>query len=119
MLLYDKNKMTGACFTWPDHTVVFVETHHSVRLIDVDGGFALSINLQRINNKKINDATKGVIVMCVMCKLLVKCSCRSVSDRSVREGPNLTALPVLFAQNAAVGLHDIQGEVENHTSLTL
>lgn len=35
------------CLTWSDDTVVFVETHHSVHLADEDGGFTLSIHLQR------------------------------------------------------------------------
>lgn len=57
--------MTNACFTWPDHAVVFVETHHSVRPVDIDGGFALSINLPGINKKKRNFAPKAFIDMCV------------------------------------------------------
>lgn len=54
---------THVCFTWPDHTVVFVETHHSVRPVGIDDGFALSVNLQRVNNKKRKYATKGFVEM--------------------------------------------------------
>lgn len=42
-----------------------------------------------------------------------------VSNRGVVKGPYLTALPVLFVQNAAVGLHNIQSQVENHAVLAL
>lgn len=45
--------------------------------------------------------------------------CIHVSHRGVGRGPDLTALPVLLAQNAAVGLHHIQGEVENQAGLAL
>lgn len=57
--------------------------------------------------------------MCVMFMKLYLGVCRSVSHRGVITGPNLTALPVLFAQNAAVGLHDVQSQVENHAGLAL
>lgn len=42
-----------------------------------------------------------------------------VSNRGFMSGTNLTALPVLSGQNAAVGLHNIQSQVENNTILIL
>lgn len=42
-----------------------------------------------------------------------------VSYRGVRKGTNLTAFPVLFAQNAAVSLHNIQSQVEHHAIIPL
>lgn len=44
---------------------------------------------------------------------------RVVSDRCVMCGTSLTGLPVLLAEHTAVGLKNIQSQVENHAILCL
>lgn len=39
--------------------------------------------------------------------------------RHVCSGTSFTALPVVLAENAAFGLHDIQSQVEDHTVLSM
>lgn len=45
--------------------------------------------------------------------------CSLCSNRHLCRGPGLTALPVFLAENTAVGLNNIQTQVENHTILSL
>ncbi len=55
-------------------------------------------------------------------RLLGVCVCVCVyvfSYRCVMSGTNFTGLPVLPAENTAVGLYNIQGQVENHAGLSL
>jgi len=44
---------------------------------------------------------------------------RVSSNRRVAGGTSLTGLPVLLAEYAAPGLHNIQSQVENHAILAL